>query len=107
MFGHLTSPDYNESCIDHDTMRVDERGYVVGECLTIARNGYHVRASVSSYSYNGTNMNHVPLATLVDEGGRVIHESEQHDTRRPAVAMDRARSGATFLLEHYDEFIDG
>jgi len=90
----------------HDNIFEVINGKVEGNAFIPLKNGYTVSCGVFSYEYNGDKINHIPSSTLTDKQGKIIYESEIHDTNNANKAIKRAKESCIWLAENYDQFIE-
>lgn len=82
-----------ESVIIHDSLQIDNDGYVYGSAYTKELpNGDSLTGGVTSYEYKDGELNHVPGVTLVDESGAIKKEYSPYDTTNAETAIDRVRT---------------
>jgi|APHM01.1.fsa_nt_gi hypothetical protein len=93
--------------IVHDTLEVDDDGYVTGSAYTRKfGNGYSIQLHVTSYEYernNDTRMNHVPIVVVERDG--IECEPHVRDSRSARTAIESARGAARDIAnnpERYD-----
>lgn len=93
---------------DQDDLRINSKGFVIGQAWLSVNDEYDVTCFVSSYRYGNDKtggINHVPMARLTKKDGIIIHETENWDTKIPEKAIERARQVGEWLAENYEQFI--
>lgn len=99
----------NKEIWAHDSLEIDDDGYVIGSAYTDMKlNGHYMSVGVSSYEYKRrgeVKMNHVPLITVADDTGKVVAEPTSHDSSDPEKAIENAKSTGEYVFENLEEFV--
>jgi hypothetical protein len=91
----------NSEIWDHDSISIDEDGYVHGYAFAGRVDGEHdVTVSVTSYEYDGNKMNHVPHI-VIDKAdtGSIVAEPHANDSRNPNQAIENAKGAGEYIVK--------
>lgn len=92
----------------HDSLEIDEKGYVVGSAYTHTFAGkYTVSVGVSSYKLGERykdDMNYVPNVVVSDEDGVVVAEPHSNDSSSGKKAIENAKGTAEYVFNNPEQF---
>lgn len=99
---------HNNKWIVHDSLEVDDDGYVIGSCYSgTDDDGWDVIGGVTSYELDrryDADMNHVPHIVITDSNGVIHKEPHTVDTTSAQTAIDRTRKEVKYYFKVTDQF---
>lgn len=106
----MTETESQESIWLHDSLEVDDEGYVIGSAYTEEfLGGYTVDVGVFSYEYERhgeSRMNHVPNVVVSDPEGRIVAEPHSWDSGNPETAIRNAKATGELVYDNPQDFVE-
>lgn len=98
----------NEKIWAHDSLDVDDEGYVTGAAYTYTfGDGFDVQVGVTSYEYERggeTKMNHVPNVVVTDKDGSIVREPHAWDSEHPNRAIENGKGVAEDVFKRPGQY---